>query len=196
MQGMKAYFGYGSLVNPATRLSVPGEMRVALKGWRRQWRLAADTPMGRVCGLSVGRDPGSVIEGLLVPVEPDEEAVIDARETGYDRVPLSVGDFDFLDTKPGDPPINLTEAWLYEADRESRAWASTENRILRSYLDVVLQGYMRMFGVEAMERFLRTTDGLVPEAILEDRSAPLYPRAVSLSEEERALIDAALSNFG
>lgn len=189
---MKAYFGYGSLVNPDTRKSVPGEMRVTLKGWRREWRMATPTPIGTICALSVGRDPSSEIDGLLVPVDPREEAVIDAREEGYARVSLAVSDFAFLD----EAPATVSEIWLYEAAPENRVWATPENRILRSYLDVVLQGYMRTFDIDGMTRFLASTSGLSSDALLEDRGAPIYQRAVRLTEEERALIDAAVERFG
>lgn len=188
---MKAYFGYGSLVNPATRKSVPGEMRVTLKGWRREWRMATPTPIGTICALSVGRDPSSEIDGLLVPVEPSEEAVIDVREEGYARVSLAVEAFDFLDGAAD----GLSELWLYEATPANRIWATPENRILRSYLDVVLQGYMRTFDLDGMTRFLTSTSGLRSDSVIEDRHAPVYPRAVRLTEEERALIDAAVERF-
>ena len=63
--------------------------------------------------------------------------------------------------------------------------------ILRSYLDVVMQGFLHVFGSDGAAQFVRTTDGWdIP--IRDDRAAPIYPRAQVLTAEETALVDALL----
>lgn len=41
-----ATFGYGSLVNAATRDEGSHALRARLHGWRRVWRIAGETPQG------------------------------------------------------------------------------------------------------------------------------------------------------
>jgi len=60
--------------------------------------------------------------------------------------------------------------------------------ILLSYLDVVVQGFLREFGTEGAVRFFDTTDGW-DTPILDDRAAPLYPRHQTLTEAETAVVD-------
>jgi hypothetical protein len=67
--------------------------------------------------------------------------------------------------------------------------------ILMSYLDVVVQGYLREFGQAGAEDFFATTDGWdIP--VLDDRAAPRYPRHQALTGDERALVDALLREVG
>ncbi len=68
------------------------------------------------------------------------------------------------------------------------------NHILLSYLDVVVQGYLREFGEDGARRFFETTDGWnVP--VLDDRAAPLYPRHCTLTPQERAFVDDSLAEL-
>ncbi len=64
-----------------------------------------------------------------------------------------------------------------------------------SYLDVVIQGYLTEFGEEGAARFFETTSGW-NAPLLNDRAAPLYPRAQSLTVDETAFIDQALARLG
>ena len=60
--------------------------------------------------------------------------------------------------------------------------------VLLSYLDVVVQGYMREFGEAGVARFFATTDGW-DAPVLDDRKHPIYPRHQVLNSSERALTD-------
>ncbi|MFT6224241.1 MAG: hypothetical protein ACJA1F_002090 [Paracoccaceae bacterium] len=64
--------------------------------------------------------------------------------------------------------------------------------ILRSYLDVVVQGYLQVFGEQGVVDFFATTRGW-QAPVLDDRTAPVYPRHQLLSSSETALVDAHLS---
>ena len=57
----------------------------------------------------------------------------------------------------------------------------------------MLQGFLNEFGPDGVHRFVAET-GAFHMPIHEDRHAPLYPRAVSLSASEIALFEAALSS--
>ena len=69
------------------------------------------------------------------------------------------------------------------APSRPRPPACSDAKILRSYLDVVMQGYFQQFGQSGLERFMETTLNF-DCPILEDRAAPRYPRATQLSDEE------------
>ena len=81
---------------------------------------------------------------------------------------------------------------LQEGIRRNGLRASGDHRILLSYLDGVVQGYTREFGEAGAEAFFDTTDGW-GMAVLDDRAAPLYPRAQALTPQERALTDRLLA---
>ena len=68
--------------------------------------------------------------------------------------------------------------------------------ILQSYLDAVMQGFLAVHGEAGLRRFLAETHGFVETPIRPDRENPAYPRAVSLSDAERALFDALYGEHG
>ncbi|RAH97030.1 gamma-glutamylcyclotransferase [Acuticoccus sediminis] len=168
-------FGYGSLVNRNTLPPHVSAEPVSLKGWRRAWRASSVAHAGGVCALSVV--PGDdTIEGLLVTFDDDYRPVIDAREYRYDALAaeaLGAG------------------ALIFRANAEADRFGDAGNPVHLSYVDVVIQGFLREFGEAGVERFMATTDGWhVP--ILDDRAAPRYPRAQQLTENERDLSDRML----
>ncbi|MGJ8570248.1 MAG: gamma-glutamylcyclotransferase [Hoeflea sp.] len=192
------YFGYGSLVNRATLTTgLVQAHRARLKGWRRSWRPRPD--MGPTPGvtlpdgitpslLSVHRAEGFSIDGLLVIDLAVNLVGIDAREFRYHRRDIGLADLEFTD--PGHGLGADITLHVYEARVEHPA-ADGPAPILRSYLDAVMQGFLREFGPEGVHRFVAETDAFhMP--IHEDRHAAIYPRAVSLSASEIALFDAAL----
>ena len=73
-------------------------------------------------------------------------------------------------------------------DRAKSIQTDVQKPILQSYLDVVFQGYLDHFGEDGIASFIATTlDWDRP--ILNDRDAPLYPRAQNLSLRELKIID-------
>ena len=68
-------------------------------------------------------------------------------------------------------------------------------RILRSYLDAVLQGFLTHFGEDGVLRFVRETDNW-EIGVADDRAAPIYPRSVELSRDESVYFDNVLDNAG
>lgn len=200
------YFGYGSLVNRRTlRSDIVAALPARLKGWRRTWRprpvMEPDTvPGAALMGgltpslLSAHPDPGAAIDGLLVIDFLANLPEIDTREFRYHRREITL---DALDLGPGlsaapagfrlDPGLRLH---IYEA-RTEHPPADGPSPILRSYLDAVLQGFLREFGADGVHRFVTETDAF-HTPIHEDRHAPLYPRAVTLSQAETELFEHAL----
>ncbi|WP_420409715.1 gamma-glutamylcyclotransferase family protein [Hoeflea sp.] len=206
--GLVAYFGYGSLVNRATlRTGIVAAHRARLKGWRRTWRSRpvggpspsrSDSAGVTPSFLSAGRVADAAIDGLLIIDYAHNLAAVDAREFHYHRRRISLDDLEFA-APSGLAGNNERERqglgsgialYVYEG-RTDLPHAPGPAPILRSYLDAVMQGFLREFGEAGVHRFVAETDAF-HTPIHEDREAPLYPRAVTLSADEADLFDAAL----
>ena len=183
------YFGYGSLINDQTRPPALRAQNAVLHGWRREWRVTGELSLSwgakhNICALSVRRDPTCSIAGVLVEEPVENLASLDQREVRYQRFKVDV------ETQSG---VNQS-SYVYQARKEHSEWGSIKSPICLSYIDCVLQGVIHRFGQAALEAFFETTDGWhVP--ILNDRSGPIYPRAIKLSARETELIDSHLKAY-
>jgi hypothetical protein len=163
------FFGYGSLVNRATHGCAPARP-ATLAGWRRVWLQLPGRPHAI---LSAEPAPGQ-IDGLLADVPHGDWAALDLREALYRRHPVQVaGASAQIYTVPGASP------------------ATDDSPILRSYLDAVIQGFLREHGPGGPARFRASTAHWV--RVEDDRRAPLYPRAQRLTAQETALVDALIA---
>ncbi len=173
------FFGYGSLVNSATH-DFPDPTRARIRGWRRAWR---HTDLRPAAFLTAIPDPGCEIEGMIAHVPNDDWGALDQREWAYDRVPATESV-----THPVARPLDIA---IYAVPVERHTDPGENFPILLSYLDVVVQGYLREFGSAGAERFFATTDGWqVP--VLNDRARPRYPRHQQLSAQETGFVDSHL----
>ncbi len=175
------FFGYGSLVNTRThdyRQARPARLR----GWRRAW---VHTDLRPVAFLSAVPCEHSAIDGLIAEVPGADWAALDEREFAYDRLPAQGAVDHDLPTQ--------TDIAVYAVPAHNQQAASHRHPILLSYLDVVVQGYHQVFGREGVADFVTTTDGW-DAPILNDRTAPQYPRHQALSPQETALVDRILSD--
>lgn len=177
------FFGYGSLVNRLTHRY--GDIRPArLSGWRRVWRQTTYQPRPF---LTVEPCEGVSIEGLIAHVPNDDWAELDYRERAYDRVPVN-----------GSVNHDLTiaaEVATYTVPVGKHPEASAPHPILLSYLDVVVQGYLKEFGTEGVRAFFDTTAGW-EAPIQNDRHDPVYPRHQRLSHEETRLVNSEIERIG
>ncbi|MBC7156978.1 MAG: gamma-glutamylcyclotransferase [Rhodobacteraceae bacterium] len=174
------FFGYGSLVNRTTH-GYGRAHRASVTGWRRMWRHTAGHPYAV---LTAHPAPGARIEGLVAEVPGGDWAALDAREAGYRRHPLAPPDLAHEAPHP-------VAAQIYAVPPEAEA--PLTRPVLLSYLDVVLQGYLREFGPAGAERFMATTDGW-SAPVLNDRARPRYPRHRTLTGDEAATVDALLAS--
>lgn len=174
------FFGYGSLVNRATHdFTDPHPARLC--GWCRAWR---HTDLRPVAFLTAIPAPGTEIDGLIAHVPGGDWQALDQREWAYDRVPA---------TRSVRHPVRAPIDIAVYAVPESRHTAPTDRYpLLLSYLDVVIQGYLREFGESGADRFFDTTKGW-DTPILDDRGTPRYPRHQQLTADQTAYVDDRLA---
>ncbi len=177
------FFGYGSLVNRTTH-GFGGARPARLSGWRRVWR---HTTLRPVAYLTVVPDDDAEIDGLIAPVPGADWPALDAREAAYVRAPAA-------DQVRHDLP-HTPEIAVYTIPEGHYGAPTAAHPILLSYIDVVVQGYLREFGEDGVARFFDTTGGW-DAPVLDDRAAPRYPRHRGLSDAEHALTDAHLARVG
>ena len=175
------FFGYGSLVNRNTH-AYPDARPARLRGWRRQW---VRTQGREVVFLSVTPDAGTTVDGLIAAVPGADWVALDAREHGYAR--HSSGGNVIHDILPA-PDIAH-----YAIPPESQQKGG-DHVILLSYLDVVVQGFLREYGRDGVARFFDTTTGW-ETPVLDDRAAPRYPRHQPLTDAERDVVDSHLARL-
>ena len=177
------FFGYGSLVNRATH-DFANPQPATLKGWRRAWR---HTDLRPVAFLTAIPDPDCAIEGLIAQVPGADWEALDQREWAYDRVPAT--------DAVAHRMKNDIDVAVYSVPEGRHTKPTEAYPILLSYIDVVVQGYLREYGPDGAGRFFATTDGWdVP--IINDRAEPRYPRHQQLSPSESEFVDDHLSRLG
>ncbi|SHG80897.1 ChaC-like protein [Marivita hallyeonensis] len=170
------FFGYGSLVNRNTHDFTPIHLS-HITGWRRVWHRA---PIRPAAFLSVVPDPDAQIDGVIAPVPNDDWQALDAREYAYDRVPVTEA--------VTHTATAVRDISIYAIPPSNAAPPDEEHPILLSYIDAVLQGYLREFGEDGAMRFITTTEGW-STPVKDDREAPIYPRAQRLTQVERTFVD-------
>jgi len=176
------FFGYGSLVNRSTH-DYPNASPAQLGGWRRVWR---HTDWHATAFLSVEPAGGVEIDGLIAHVPGGDWQALDTREGGYARRSANGS------VRHGaDADIDVA---VYVVDGDWQGDSTPFRPILLSYVDVVIQGFLREFGTDGAARFFRTTCGW-DTPVLNDRPAPRYPRHQTLTAQETAIVDGHLADL-
>jgi len=170
------FFGYVILVNLSTH-DFPDPHPARLKGWRRAWR---HTDLRPVAFLTAVPDAESEIEGMIAHVPKNDWAALDEREWAYDRIPAAHA--------ITHPLTHEVEIAVYAVPQDRHNEPTNRHPLLLSYIDVVVQGYLRIFGPEGVDRFFATTDGW-DAPVLNDRSEPRYPRHQPLRPDETEFVD-------
>ncbi len=177
------FFGYGSLVNLSTH-DFPDPRPARLKGWRRAWR---HTDLRPVAFLTAIPHPGSEIDGMIAHVPENDWVALDEREWAYDRISAT--------HSITHPLTDEVEIAVYAVPKERHSEPADKHPLLLSYLDVVVQGYLRAFGPDGADRFFATTDGW-ETPVLNDRAEPRYPRHQQLNADETSFVDDRLAKTG
>ena len=183
------YFGYGSLVNRATRPPEEAASAARLHGWRRAWNHRVPASEIRWGCTAVSIDPAperDAIDGVVVEIPAAALAALDAREANYDRLALPREAFSLPDS------VRADTVFVYRSREARRAGADADHPVLQSYVDCIMAGYLERFGPAGLDAWLASTGGW--EAPLEDdRAEPRYPRAVRLPAETLGRFDALLA---
>jgi muconolactone delta-isomerase len=166
------FFGYGSLVNRDTH-AYPQVAKAEVRGWRRVWR---GTGLRKVAFLTAEPAPDGVIKGLVAAVPRADWAALDVREAAYARHPVQQ-----ISHAQGAIDVQIYAVEAAHLD-------GGHHPILLSYLDTVIQGYLREYGEAGAQEFFETTGGW-DMPITHDRDAPIYPRATVLTPQERDFVD-------
>jgi len=177
------FFGYGSLVNRGTHAYTDAHP-AQLSGWRRAWR---KTTLREVAYLTAVPDTTAQIDGLVAGVPGADWAALDARERAYRRVPARHQVRTHLP--------DTADLVVYAIQDGKHQNPDAVSPVLLSYIDVVVQGYLHVFGEDGVQRFFDTTDGW-DAPILDDRRRPLYPRHQRLKRKETALVNDMLDHVG
>ncbi len=175
------FFGYGSLVNRSTH-DYEQAHTAQISGWRRAWRRSLSRD---ICYLTAVPDPDSTIDGLIAAVPKSDWAALDIREQAYARCDATHQVRHQIKLEP--------KIAIYAIETDAHHPPTPQTPILLSYLDVVVQGYLKEFGAAGVTRFFETTDGWDAH-VLDDRHNPVYPRAQILSKSETALVDDLLAD--
>jgi hypothetical protein len=162
-------FGYGSLMNSASRSATLGETVQAIPvrvsaafGYSRAWNIRSPSGFTALGLLKAGPgQKGSTINGVLYPVEGEDIAKYDEREKGYARVEAPRDEIEAVSWE------RLPEAgkiWVYvPAGPDGRVGEGlpppdAEHPLLESYIDVVVEGALE-YGEDFAREMLETTEG-------------------------------------
>ena len=172
-------FGYGSLVNARTHSYDP-IIPATLRGYRRLWQ---PSPIRPVAYLTVVADAEAQIEGAIAGVAPSDWPGLAIRERAYKRIELTASTLSIDMT-------DQTQAYVYAV--ESANPPNSQQPILLSYIDTVIDGYWTLGGAVAAQNFFDTTTGW-ETPVLNDRASPRYGSAQAVSGEIRDFVDRQLS---
>lgn len=172
---MENIFGYGSLVNSNTH-DYGTLQKATLLGWRRRWHY---TTIRDLAFLSVEPDSDSKIQGVVMAVPLENEA-LQSRESDYDRHSVT--------NQISMHPQQETDTSVFAIPALVHREPGPDSALLLSYIDVVVQGYHQLFGETGVQDFFTSTHGWGAQ-IINDRSAPIYPRYQSLSRAQTEMTD-------
>ncbi len=160
-----------------------------IAGWQRHWAHRVDDERAAQLTWRPGEQdetipkgftvltvaPASTVEidGVLAVIGLTDLPALDRRESGYARHTLNLPDI-------------ASPVALYVSSKTQGA--CREYPLLQSYVDCVLAGYLAVFGWQGVTRFIATTKGW-EAPIIDDRSNPLYPRAVTIEDDIRCEFD-------
>jgi cation transport regulator ChaC len=184
---MDYIFGYGSLINGASRqmTGATGEaVPCTVGGIQRAWNKPVSTQ--RLTALGVAARAQGTCNGVVFPVSVAELAELDRREGGYRRVVVDRPTITLQSGRHG-PDGRF---WTYEP--EHPVGPDGRHPIAQSYVDVVLEGCLS-YGDEFAREFIRTTAGW-DASWVDDRSAPRYRRALD-HDRSASLVDALLEEL-
>ncbi|WP_162062516.1 gamma-glutamylcyclotransferase family protein [Vibrio taketomensis] len=184
---MKQYiFGYGSLINSASR-QLTGQTADAIpaiaRGLCRYWGKVDESYI--LAPLVVTKGKG-MINGVLLQVDNTQLSEFDLRERGYQRIAISARDLE-CQLSLGD----TDKVWIYVTEQAIPPCAMSP--IVQSYVDTVLTGCLEI-SEQFAKQFIEHTIGW-HHPLENDRSQPKYSRVAGVTNQHRIKIDILLSEM-
>jgi hypothetical protein len=179
-------FGYGSLINAESRARTGDSgqaLPVRVAGLQRGWNFAVRSR--GLTAVGVTWQSQAQCNGVLVAVSASELPKFDARERGYERLPVPPQAVTVL----SDAAVPVGNLWVYAVPRPQPA--STACPIVQSYVDIILLGCLDL-GQGFAHEFIDTTSGWEAPWV-DDRQQPAYQRAMA-HVSEADTIDALLQH--
>lgn len=184
--GCMYIFGYGSLINEASR-NLTGDtgkaMPAVVSGLQRYWGKTGSPVMSHL----VVREGEGECNGVLIHIDDEALSIFDIREAGYQRVELAASRVKVLEpgfTIDGPVYVYVTEDVISPCHIQP---------IAQSYVDTVLAGCLR-YSADFAQGFIASTYGWgFPR--MDDRHAPVYQRVAGVADSDRSIIDTLLENF-
>lgn len=174
-------FGYGSLINPQSRLrTVPyptSAIPVTVRGMQRSWSYRC--PRKEYTAVGVSRVPFSngpaFCNGVLIPIENPEIELprLDQRECNYTRSLISLSDLEFAHSTYAKRFQLSPDAliWVYELpSNKLQHTPSPTTPIPQSYVDCILAGCL-LYGATFAHQFIEQTAGWDAGTWVNDRNA-------------------------
>ncbi|MFD0978116.1 gamma-glutamylcyclotransferase family protein [Tropicimonas aquimaris] len=177
----RQFFGYGSLVNRATH-GYPRTRPARLEGWRRVWVHTVLRPWAFLSAIPAD----GAIDGLLADVPNGDWSALDLREGAYRRQSVAA---------TVQACGTGVDAQIYSVPAEHADAPDVRHPLRLSYIDVVVQGYLEVFGEAGAAEFFASTAGW-DAPVLDDRAAPIYPRHQPLTARQRGVVDEQLDAVG
>lgn len=158
-------FGYGSLMERASRQRTTPDIHtvypVRVEGVQRGWWLRG-VPIGYSTTFLGSRAvKGGVCYGVIYPVNDEELAATDRRESGYTRQSIPPEAITMLDGRATPPEGTV---WFYAETRDITHVPDATFPIVQSYVDICLNGcleleaeYPAARAADFARQFIRTT---------------------------------------
>jgi len=143
---MGFFVGYGSLVNRRTH-DHETVYPTRLRGWRRMWR---KTNLREAAFLTVVPDLDCEIDALVAAVDSQDWQVLDQREAAYGK---HAARHQIEAPLPDDADVVV-----YAIEEGRHHPPDSHSPVLLSYIDVVVQGYLHVFGPEGVTRHQQLSD--------------------------------------
>lgn len=147
---MKNYiFGYGSLIERASRLRTTPEAKVVfpvkLKGFKRGWFARTGVPGISTTFLGCMTDENSYVNGVIYEVTHQDIEKTDERETGYERIKINYSDIEDYSCQIE----RKSSIWIYANMFKDNVipkdnFPSKEFPIVQSYVDICVNGCLEI----------------------------------------------------
>jgi hypothetical protein len=176
--------GYGVLLNEHARafagLEESINFPVSVNGYKRSWNKAYPTWTG--LGVVATGNTEDTLLALAVSVDTFKE--MDVRESGYERVAVSITGITIVEGHHGTLPTDATY-YIYVPTKPVKG-PTYECPLLLSYIDVIATGAIAISDAFAENYFMKSEGWC---HVYNDRGAPKYRGAIAIKDSDKKYVD-------